>query len=242
MIAKPLLAPVAALLLATPYALLADLYETGFEEFAPGEIQGQHQWSANYGTESELCTIVTTDTAPLPAPEGVQMLQLVRPSVERVPGTGLIFHQSAQPLTDFTVEFFMAYEAKTNFPLFQFQIGSAADSESGVQVGIGFFEETKASRTLHVYTGRGSQRKPVPAPEGKPSLPIDPLAFYHFTLRIHDGGGAFDLTVRQEETIVALMENQPIPHPAKNYNRLIISQPGGSRGDQLFFDGLKIRY
>lgn len=236
---KPLIATLFALV-SLPAILPASIYETSFEDFSPGEIHGQNSWSANYGTEPSLCTIVTPDSAPLPPADGSQMLHLIRPGAKTVPATGIIFQQNERPLVNFTVEFEMAYEAKTAFPLYRFQIGSAADSETGVQVGIGFFEETKASRVLNVTHGQGSQRKPVPAPGSSEAFATEPLVFYHFTIRIHGDGHLYDLSVRQGDKVIASVENQDIPQPGKNYNRLIVSIPGGSQGDQLFFDGLKI--
>ncbi|HWL52396.1 MAG TPA: hypothetical protein VNQ90_08170 [Chthoniobacteraceae bacterium] len=241
MIPKSLLSVLLALVLAwVATARSETLYETGFEEFTPGEIHEQNDWSANYGTETALCTIVASDAAPLAAAGGSQMLHLIRPSAGSVPATGIIFHRDPKPLLNFTVEFEMAYEAKTDFPLFQFQIGSAADSESGVRVGIGFFEETKASRLFQVYHGHGSERTPVPAPESREALPTEPLVFYHFTLRLHGDGHLYDLSVRHDGKVIAAVKDQSVPWAAKNYNRLIISLPGGSRDDQLFFDQLKI--
>ncbi len=223
-----------------PPPLPAAIFETSFEEFTPGEIHGQNNWSANFGTGIGLCTILANDTAPLPAADGSQMLQLIRPGVENVPATGVIFHREAKPLLNFSVGFQMAYEAKTSFPLFQFQIGSAADSESGVHVGIGFFEETKSARILNIYQGRGSDRRPVSAPGSRKAVPTEPLVFYHFTIRVHGDGHLYDLTVRQEGKVIAATQNQTIPQAGESYNRLIISIPGGSQNDQLFFDSLKI--
>lgn len=230
--------PLAALFSAT---LHASSYDTSFEgpEFGTGGVHQQSGWSARYSDEPDLCTIIESGDALVPAPDGVQMLSIVRPTIESRPAAGVIFHEEPTPLTDFTASWQLAYRAQSSFPLFQVEIGSAADSTSGVHLGIGFFD-IEGKRSIRLFHGRNQQRKPIPMPESSDSRTADPLSFYEFELRVHDGGKLYDITVKQNDEVVAAVSNQPVAVAAENYNRLIVSIPGGSQGDQLLFDLLKI--
>ncbi len=236
-----LLSPLLALLLISP-AVLASDYATSFEgpEFGVGEIHRQKGWSAAYGSAPELCTIVDESGAPVAPPDGMQMLRLVRPTAEGRPVAGIIFHEEPTPLMEFTAEFQLAYQSSTTFPLYQVEIGSAADSKSGVHVGIGFFDTDGGARVMQVYQGAGTKRRPVAASGDADSRPTEPMVFYHFTLRVYEGGGRYDLTVRQGDEVIASTTAQEVDVLPNTYNRLIVSIPGGSQEDQLFFDALTI--
>ncbi len=230
-----------SIILTLPATLPALNYETGFEDFSTGEIHGQNLWSGEYdGSSSEYVTIVDGSTSEIPPPEGNQMLHLIRPTLTDRTTTGIIFHRGQEKLLNFDAEFQMAYIAKSKYPIFQFQIGSAAGSETGVTTGIAFFDDPDGTRNLHIFHGAPpSSRTPTPQPGKAPST--EPYAFYKFHLHVHGEGTRFDLTVTQNGKTVATIKDQEIPKPAENYNRLLISIPGGNSGDQLFLDDLRIQ-
>lgn len=227
---------------------MATEYETSFEapDFSPGEVHQQFDWTASYGTEISLCTIVDGKGASIDVPDGEQMLQLVRPDAGSHPAAGIIFHKESAPLLNFTVEFKLAYVAHTNFGIFSFSIGSAADSDSGVQVGITYInsaDDSASPRQAKIFHRVLKSYITVPLPDSEDTQdfhPTEQFVFYDFKVQVHDNGQRYDLTVKQGEEVVAKIVDQPVTISPSNYNRLIISIPGGSQGDQVFFDALKI--
>jgi len=231
-----------ATLLLTPAFGNASIYITSFEspDFGIGELHQQKKWVTNYYSEDKsLATIVDGNENGLIPPEGTQMLRLVRPGSDTYPAAGIIFHQDARPLKEFTASFKLAYEAKSTFPLFSVTIGNAANAENGVTVGIGCL---KKDGPIYFTHGRGKDRQPILSPANHEPAVVLPKTFYEFNVTVHDDGNRFDVTVRQGEEVIASATNLPVPIPPQgSYNRLIVAIPGGSNGDQLFFDDLTIQ-
>lgn len=231
-----------AILLSTPAWGFASIYITSFEspDFGLGEVHQQKRWVGNYYSEDKsLAMIVDGNENGLVPPEGTQMLRLVRPTSDSYPAAGIIFYEDLRPLKEFTASFKVAFKAHTTFPLFSVTIGNAANSENGVTVGMGCIEKNSPIQFFH---GRGRDRQLMLSPANNEPAVAFPKTFYEFKITVHDEGKQFDVTVLQGEEVIASRTNLSVPIPPEgSYNRIIVAIPGGSNGDQFFFDDLTIQ-